>query len=129
MPRKVRIFVVCVFALLPKFGVHLVAQTKELPRPPGTLVGDVKDNAPTDYSGPIAYAAIFLRASGTKTEIRLEVNEKGQFRAMLPPGLYDIYVGADGFAPTCKVLVIESNKTTKYSPRLGPDVEHMDGVV
>lgn len=130
MAANSRICMRCVLVLVLTCSVLVSGQTKKsLSQSPGTLTGDISDSAPAGDSGPIPYAAIFLRGFGTTAVIPVKVDEKGKFKAVLPPGLYDVFVGADGFAPTCKVVSIESDKTTNFSPRLGPDSEHVNGVV
>jgi hypothetical protein len=99
------------------------AQTKSENSHVGILAVDVADNS--DENGPIPEAVVFLRGLGKREIIPVKIDSNGKFESPLAPGLYDIFVSADGFAPTCKVVSIEPNKITKYSPRLGPDLEHM----
>jgi hypothetical protein len=81
---------------------------------PGKLHGKV-----TDESGArIMVAAVLVHPDRQMTkvrhppdfgaDIRLEVNQKGEFTAVLAPGLYDVVAFANVFSPQCaKVRITE----------------------
>ena len=98
------------------------AQTKPDISHAGILSGDVAD---AFENAPIPRAVVFLRGSGKREIIPIKIDSDGKFELSLAPGYYDIFVGADGFVPMCKVISMESEKTTKFSARLGTDSEHM----
>jgi hypothetical protein len=98
------------------------AQTKSDISHAGILSGEVAD---ASENAPIPRAVLFLRGSGKREIIPIKLDSEGKFELSLAPGYYDIFVAADGFVPMCKVISMESEKTTKFSARLGPDSEHM----
>jgi hypothetical protein len=58
--------------------------------------------------------------------VNAQGDEPGDFELKLAPGLYDIFIAADGFAPGCKVIEIKaSSQGTRYRVKLEPDFEHM----
>ena len=50
---------------------------------------------------------------------------RGRFQLKLAPGLYNIFVAADGFAPRCKVIEMKASQVTSYRVKLEPDSEHL----
>lgn len=98
------------------------AQTKSDTSHPGILSGDVAD---AFENAPIPGAVVFLRRQGKREIIPVELDSGGKFESSLEPGLYDIFVAANGFTPACKVVSIEPDKKIQFSPRLAPDLEHM----
>lgn len=90
--------------------------------PDGVLTGTVADEP---ENAPIRNAFIYVHGGARRLDVVPTVDGKGQFRAVVPPGLYDVFVAAGGFAPTCKRISVEPGKTTTYDPRLGADIEHL----
>jgi hypothetical protein len=89
----------------------------------GSLVGDVADAI---ESAPISSAFVLIHRGGGSRDTVVRLEPSGKFKVPLPPGRYDIFVAADGFVPTCKVVEIVSDQTTQFSPRLRADVEHAE---
>ena len=91
----------------------------------GVLTGVVADKA---ENGPIPYAFVYIHGAYKKARIdsSIPIDNAGQFRISLAPGLYDVFVAAAGFAPTCTVISIRSGEVIRFEPRLGPDLEHSE---
>jgi hypothetical protein len=87
----------------------------------GTLEGNVSDAA---EDAPIQTAFIFVHRSGT-SDVSARPDGRGDFQLNLAPGLYDIFVAADGFAPRCKVIEMKASQVTSYRVKLKPDAEHL----
>lgn len=86
----------------------------------GVLKGNVVDTA----NGPISKAFVLVHRSGAD-DLNAHPDERGDFELRLAPGLYDIFVSADGFAPGCKRIEIKTSQVTKYRVKLQPDSKHM----
>lgn len=89
----------------------------------GILEGDVADAV---EDAPIPSPFVLVHRSGGSTEMVVRLEPSGKFRVPLPPDRYDIFVAADGFVPTCKVVEIVADQTTRFSARLRADVEHAE---
>lgn len=87
----------------------------------GRLAGNVAD---TYEEVPIRYAFVLVHRSITGN-MTVKINERGEFDVSLAPGLYDVFVAADGFAPVCKKIEIKANASAVFKPRLEPDSEHL----
>ena len=42
----------------------------------------------------------------------------GHFSLELPPGVYDIFLSANGFSPHCEKISLKKNETLIYKARL-----------
>jgi hypothetical protein len=91
--------------------------------PGGRLEGDVADLA---ENAPIRYAFVLVHSGLRKEDIRVKVDENGRYDLQLPPGLYDVFVAAEGFAPFCKKVGVFVGRTTTVRARLKPDAEHLE---
>ena len=89
----------------------------------GILEGDVADAI---EGAPISSAFVLIHRSGGSRDTVVRLEPSGKFQVPLTPGRYDIFVAADGFVPSCKVIEIVSDQTTQFSPRLRADVEHSE---
>jgi hypothetical protein len=88
----------------------------------GKLVGDVADKA---ENAPISKAFVLVHPDfQDQKDVTIKVSD-GRFQLSLAPGLYDVFVAASGFAPSCKIIKISEGHTTTYKPRLEPDNEHL----
>ena len=58
-----------------------------------------------------------------RTPIRsITTNRNGEFALIvMPGGLYDVFVSAPGFAPTCAKLLVEDHHWATFSPTLKVD--------
>jgi hypothetical protein len=79
----------------------------------GELSGDVADMA----NAPIGKAFVLVHQPAGKKDFIVKVSN-GRFELPLPPGRYDVFVSAEGFAPTCKGIRISAGETASYKPRL-----------
>jgi Carboxypeptidase regulatory-like domain len=89
----------------------------------GILDGDVADAI---EGAPISSAFVLIHRGGGSRDTVVRLEPSGKFQLPLTPGRYDIFIAADGFVPTCKVVEIVSDQTTQFSPRLRADVEHAE---
>jgi Carboxypeptidase regulatory-like domain len=89
----------------------------------GKLTGTVADQ---QEGAPIRCAFVFVHSSYGAGDVTVKPDRYGKFNATLTPGLYDVFVAAPGFAPTCRSVRVDAYQTTVYSPRLGADVEHLE---
>jgi hypothetical protein len=88
----------------------------------GKLRGDVADAA---ENAPIRYAFVLVHGGSGKGDVTAKLDEHGRFELPLTPGLYDIFVAAEGFTPSCKRVQISIDQTTTFKSRLKPDAEHL----
>ncbi len=89
----------------------------------GTLDGSVVD---ATENAPIPYAFVFVHAR-RGADRTLRVGSHGEFHVELTPGIYDVFVAASGFSPTCKAVSIRGGETVQFSPKLRADSEHLVG--
>lgn len=89
----------------------------------GVLLGDVADKA---ENAPIRYAFVYIHSQGRTGDTFPSLDGSGRFRVSLAPGLYAVFVAAAGFSPTCAVISVDADRTITFSPRLGPDLEHLE---
>ena len=114
-----RSIVVGAFGLL--FGITVHSQTrKDAQR--GELRGDVADAA---ENAPIRDAFVLVHSGSGKGDVTAKLDDQGRFQLPLTAGTYDIFVSAEGFAPSCKKVEISVGRTTAFKGRLKPDVEHL----
>jgi hypothetical protein len=107
------------FVLL--FGLSVHSQTrKDTQR--GELRGDVADTA---ENAPIRDAFVLVHSGSGKGDVTAKLDEQGRFRLPLTAGFYDVFVAAEGFAPSCKKVEISVGHATSFKGRLKPDVEHL----
>ncbi len=89
----------------------------------GILAGEVADAI---EGAPISRAFVLVHSSGRARDTVARLEPSGRFQVPLTPGRYDIFVAADGFVPTCKVVEIVTDQITQFSARLRADVEHAE---
>jgi hypothetical protein len=80
----------------------------------GKLTGEV---ANATANTPIAKAFVLVHQPEGKKDFIVKVSN-GKFELSLPPGLYDVFVSASGFAPACKRIKISAGQSAAYNPRL-----------
>jgi hypothetical protein len=108
-------------ALLLFAGLAAISQTGQKVGD-GKLQGDVADMA---ENAPIQYAFILVHSGSRKEDVTAKVDANGQYELQLAPGLYDVFVAAEGFAPSCKKVQVVVDGTTTFRARLKPDTEHL----
>lgn len=89
----------------------------------GLLVGAVTDAA---EKAPIKYAFVLIHQHSGSTDQKASLDSNGRFTLHLAPGLYDIFVAADGFAPKCEKVKVLAGKTRTFDVALSPDTEHLE---
>ena len=89
----------------------------------GKLVGNVADQA---ENAPIRNAFVYIHGGAWHGDSKPAVNNAGHFEVSLEPGIYDIFIAAGGFKPTCAVVSIEANKVTPFDVRMAVDREHLE---
>jgi hypothetical protein len=92
----------------------------------GSLKGRVTDVA---ENAGIQHAFLLLRHSGSHGITTVTTGKSGQFDQTLEPGLYDVFVTADGFVPVCKKLQITRGQTTAFNVKLKPDNDHLQSIL
>lgn len=55
-----------------------------------------------------------------REDVRLEVNQKGEFSALLAPGLYDVVAFAHDFSPQCSKVRITGGSSDEHNFALHP---------
>ena len=75
---------------------------------------------------PIKYAFVLVHQHSGSDDHKANIDSKGRFNMRLAPGLYDVFVAADGFAPDCKRVKVVMGKTTTFNVALSPDIEHLE---
>ena len=120
MPRLV-VFLSWILALL---VTSVAAQRIPLPSEPGCTVSGTVTITVSDVSGArIPNAFVLFRANrlgdhnAKKVPVELWTNSAGIATGSLPCGYSDLFVGADGFTPQARELLIEQN-TSSLSVRL-----------
>ncbi len=88
----------------------------------GGLVIEVHDTA----DAPISNAYVLLHNFFGARDPIIKNAGGGRFEVSLAPGLYDVFVGAKGFAPMCKAVRVEPGKSLHIPLRLHLDWEHME---
>ncbi len=88
----------------------------------GRLSVDVADAA---ENVPIVDAFVLAHSQYGKKDGTAKLTPDHRFEISLEPGVYDVFVAAAGFAPTCKGIEISLGKTTVLKTRLLPDSEHL----
>jgi len=104
------------------FGCLSVLSQANRTGPDGRLQGVVADVA---ENAPIRYAFVLVHSGSRKEDTTAKVDENGRYELRLRPGLYDVFVAAEGFVPSCKKVEIVAGSTTTYKARLKPDAEHL----
>jgi hypothetical protein len=84
----------------------------------GAIIREARVFIHWDQSG----ADVGLKSNvGLKQDLVLQTNEKGEFRADLPPGFYDVFVTANGFSPGCRKLRIRVRESATFNIKLRAD--------
>ena len=107
------------FVLLLSLSLH--SQTKNNAES-SELRGDVADAA---EKAPIRGAFVLVHSGSGKGDVTAKLDEQGRFNLPLPPGFYDVFVAAEGFAPSCKKVEISIGHAATFKGRLKPDVAHL----
>jgi len=94
--------------------------------PPYVGMGALKGTIETASDGrPLAGAFVYVHSEfGWGGDNVPKLDKEGKFELSLPAGLYDVFVAAGGFIPTCKVVEVDKGTTVVYSPKLEYDFEH-----
>ena len=88
----------------------------------GRLIGDVADKA---ENAPISKAFMLVHRPDGQKDVIVKVSD-GRFDLSLVPGLYDVFVAASGFEPSCKKMKISQGQTAVFKARLEPDTQHLE---
>jgi|SRR5665213_727486 len=88
----------------------------------GKLSVDVTDGA---ENTPIVGAFVLAHSQFGKKDGTAKLPQNHRFEISLEPGVYDVFVAASGFAPTCKTVEVSLGKTTTLKATLLPDSEHL----
>jgi len=115
MSRTSLAFLIATIAIssLTAHVASLQAQAKPLE---GKLAGQVSDAA----NAPIAKAFVLVHQPEGKKDFIVKVSN-GRFELSLPPGLYDVFVSASGFSPSCKRIKISAGRSAVFNPLLQAD--------
>jgi hypothetical protein len=89
----------------------------------GRLIGTVTE---LPEGQPVTKAAIYIHSFRNEGDMTTKVDSQGKFVVSLAPGVYDIFVAAPVFAPTCKAIRILPGKTTDVSLKMDFDVENSE---
>ncbi|MGD0445627.1 MAG: carboxypeptidase-like regulatory domain-containing protein [Edaphobacter sp.] len=92
----------------------------------GSLKGRVTDVA---GNALVQRAFLLLRHSGSHGITTVTPGKDSQIDEVLEPGLYDVFITADGFTPLCKKLLITKGQTTTFDVKLKPDSEHLQSAL
>ena len=68
-------------------------------------------------NAPIVKAFVLVHQPEGKKDFIVKVSN-GKFELSLAPGLYDVFVSASGFAPTCQRIKISAGQSAAFNPRL-----------
>jgi uncharacterized GH25 family protein len=56
--------------------------------------------------------------TGTKNDIVVTTDSKGQFSIVVPPGFYDLFVTAVAFTPHCEKIRLKDKESKTYEVKL-----------
>ena len=89
----------------------------------GTLVvlvtwGDANDT-PANDAYVEAYG--FVREYGSEKSFVLKSPSAGRYEALIPPGVYDIFVSEGISVPSCKRVLVNAGSTTSWTLKLETD--------
>jgi hypothetical protein len=118
--RKISAAAVLLLAFASPITTFSQSSALQSHRQNGKLAGNVADTS----EAPIRYAFVLVHGSITGN-VTVKINERGEFDVSLAPGLYDVFVAADGFAPVCKKIEIKVDASAVFKPGLEPDSEHL----
>jgi hypothetical protein len=120
----VRVANVCLVIVQLLFtSITLTAQGQAVSLHKGTLTVNVVDFV---EGAPIRAAFVLVhRRVGGARDITLRL-DSGRGKLSLPTGLYDVFVSASAFAPTCAAISIESGQTANLALRLRADEAHLE---
>ena len=91
----------------------------------GNLSGTVRDSQGAVISD--AYVIVHWDSSGSnylkdnlgiRQDIAAATDSSGHFTVELPPGYYDVFVGAAAFTPHCEKVRLKDKETKKYDVKL-----------
>ena len=57
---------------------------------------------------------------------RIPLDQNGEFKVQLKPGLYDFFVASVGFIPYAKKIDLRSCKPTGLKVKMKVDLEHLE---
>ena len=89
----------------------------------GNLMGNVAD---VIENAALPRAFVYIHGTGGNQNNVVKLDSTGKFVLSLAPGLYDVFVAADGFSPMCKKIRIDPGETTQFVAKLRADVEHAE---
>jgi len=72
---------------------------------------------------PVPSAHAWFLDEGKGSCIQAESDGRGGFTIQLPPGYYDVFVGASSFAPYTKSIHVDRGKIMKLKVFLGVNIE------
>ncbi len=119
--RATRVFLA--FAQLIFCYLVSVARTQPANRNSGILTGDIADGI---EGAPIPSAFVLVHGGGGRPDAVVKLDRTARFSVSLAPGNYDIFVAAEGFAPTCRRVSVVAGRTTRYAPRLKANEETLE---
>ena len=77
---------------------------------------------------PVSHARVWVHEQSGTDSFTMVPDQNGHFSLQLLPGTYIILVGAPGFAPYCKRIIVRtySNDDIILKIQMGPDYENME---
>lgn len=90
-----------------------IAHGDQKPEGSGIVSGSVVDAV----HAPIAGAYILLHGSGV-SDVRATTDQNGRFSATVGPGIYDVFVASNGFAPNCGEVTVQKGKQAQHNATL-----------
>jgi hypothetical protein len=102
------------FTSLPKLFASRCACSDGRTLRAGKLSGEV---AEASANAPLGKAFVLVHQPEGKKDFIVKVSN-GRFELSLAPGRYDVFVSAEGFAPTCAAIRVTAGETASYKPRL-----------
>jgi hypothetical protein len=116
-----------IFTVLTLFGVLFLCLPAVRAQQSSSITGKLVGNVADAFEGaPVPRAFVFVRGWGGVGDRVVELSSKGGFELPLPPGIYDVFVAAQGFTPMCKKVAIVSGRSVEFKARLRVDSEHME---
>jgi hypothetical protein len=109
--------------MLSFFTICRAQNPAKSPEKDGKLVvvvtwGDI-DNTPATDVYVEAYG--FVRKYNSNRSYVLKLSQAGQYEALLPPGVYDVFVSEGTSTPRCKRVLISADSTGYWTLKLEID--------
>jgi hypothetical protein len=68
---------------------------------------------------PVRNAYVLVHRDGGTEDQHVRTDTQGRYEIELRPGLYEVFISAGGYAPTCREVEVQANQTLAVDAVLG----------